>query len=129
VTALAGLAVSARYRLLLLAPAIGRVAPILAAAWLPPATPGQGLGAAFVGSLSRWAGLAHVAGGVALAAWLLGPWGVAIAAAAWGAAMLWAGFATARLGGLTGDVLGAVVELTELGVLLSGVAAIQRGLI
>jgi cobalamin synthase len=70
-----------------------------------------------------------VAGGVGLAAWLLGPWGVAIAATAWGAAMLWAGFAAVRLGGLTGDVLGAVVELAELGVLLGGAAAIQRGLI
>lgn len=129
VTALAGLALSVRYRLLVLAPVIGRVAPTLAGAWLPPATPGQGLGAAFVASVSRWAGLAHVAGGVGLAAWLLGPWGVAIAAAAWGAAMLWAGFAAVRLGGLTGDVLGAAVELAELGVLLGGAAAIQRGLI
>lgn len=129
VTALAGLSAPARYRLLVLAPVIGRVTPILAGAWLPPATPGQGLGAAFVASLSRWAGLAHVVGGVALAAWLLGPWGVAIAAAAWGAAMLWAGLAAIRLGGLTGDVLGAVVELAELGVLLGGAAAIHRGLI
>ena len=49
-----------RLRVLVLAPVIGRVAPLLAGAWLAPATPGQGLGAAFAAGLSRWAGPAHV---------------------------------------------------------------------
>ncbi|HKW91106.1 MAG TPA: adenosylcobinamide-GDP ribazoletransferase, partial [Methylomirabilota bacterium] len=64
-----------------------------------------------------------------LATWLLGPWGLAIAAAAWAAALFWAVLATRRMGGLTGDLLGAVVELTELVALLGGAAADHRGLI
>jgi adenosylcobinamide-GDP ribazoletransferase len=127
VTALAALSTSLRLRVLVLAPVIGRVAPLLAGAWLAPATPGQGLGAAFAARLSRWAGPAHVVAGGALAAWLLGIWGMAVAAAAWSAALLAAGFVARRLGGLTGDVLGAVVEVAELGALLGAAAAAHRG--
>jgi adenosylcobinamide-GDP ribazoletransferase len=127
VTALASLSTSVRLRVLVLAPGIGRVAPLLAGAWLAPATPGQGLGAAFAAGLSRWAGPAHVVAGVALAGWLLGIWGAAIAALAWSVALLAAGFVARRLGGLTGDVLGAVVEVAELGTLLGAAAAAHRG--
>jgi len=127
VTALASLSTSVRLRVLVLAPGIGRVAPLLAGAWLAPATPGQGLGATFAAGLSRWAGPAHVVAGGALAAWLLGIWGAAIAAVAWSVALLAAGFVARRLGGLTGDVLGAVVEVAELGTLLGAVAAAHRG--
>jgi len=127
VTALTGLSPSVRLRALVLAPVIGRVTPLLAGAWLTPATPGQGLGAAFAAGLSRWAGLAHVGAGCALAAWLLGVAGVVVAAAAWGVALLAATFMARRLGGLTGDVLGAVVEVAELAALLGVAAAAHRG--
>jgi len=127
VTALGALTPSLRLRVLVLAPMIGRVTPLLVGAWLAPATPGQGLGAAFITGLSRWAGLAHVGAGCALAAWLLGAGGVAVAAAAWGAALLGGAFVARRLGGLTGDVLGAVVEVAELGVLLGAAATAHRG--
>jgi adenosylcobinamide-GDP ribazoletransferase len=106
---------------------IGRVAPLLAGAWLAPATPGQGLGAAFAAGLSRWAGPAHVVVAGALAAWLLGIGGLAVAAAAWSLALLAAAFVARRLGGVTGDVLGAVVEVAELGTLLGAAAAAHRG--
>jgi adenosylcobinamide-GDP ribazoletransferase len=127
VTALGSLSTSVRLRVLVLAPGIGRVAPLLAGAWLAPATPGQGLGAAFAAGLSRWAGPAHVVAAGALAAWLLGIWGAAIAAVAWSVALLVAGFVARRLGGLTGDVLGAVVEVAELGTLLGAAVAAHRG--
>ncbi len=127
VTALAALSVSLRLRVLVLAPVIGRVAPLLAGAWLAPATPGQGLGAAFAAGLSRWAGPAHVVVAGALAAWLLGIGGLAVAAAAWSLALLAAAFVARRLGGVTGDVLGAVVEVAELGTMLGAAAAAHRG--
>jgi adenosylcobinamide-GDP ribazoletransferase len=129
VTAVADLSGPVRARLLVLAPVVGRAAPLLVGAWLRPATPGEGLGAAFAAGLSRWAGPLAGLGSLALGTALLGPWGAAIAAAGWGAAGLWAGFAARRLGGLTGDVLGAVVELAELGVLLAGAAVVRRGLL
>ena len=118
-----------RGRLLFLAPAIGRVAPLLAGAWLRPATPGQGLAGVFAAGLSRWAGPVHAVVGLALATWLLGPWGAAIAAGALGLALLAASFAALRFGGITGDVLGAVIELGELTVVLLGVIAAHRGLL
>lgn len=129
VTTVADLSGPIHLRLLVLAPVVGRVAPLLVGAWLRPATPGEGLGAAFVAGLSRWASPLAGLAGLALGAALLGPWGVVIAGAAWSAAVLWAGFAARRLGGLTGDVLGAVVEIAELGVLLAGAAVVRRGLL
>jgi adenosylcobinamide-GDP ribazoletransferase len=129
VASLSEVAAATRGRLLLLVPAIGRVAPLLAGAWLRPATPGQGLAAAFAAGLSGWAGSTNAAVGLALATWLLGPWGAAIAAGALVVALLAAFLAARRLDGITGDVLGAVVELAELIVVLLGVTAAHRGLL
>ena len=129
VTALADLPDPVRGRLLILAPVVGRAAPLMVGGWLRPATPGEGLGAAFVSGLSRWAGPLWALGGILLAGALLGPWGSGIPALAWVAVILVAAFAARRLGGLTGDVLGAVVELAELCALLAGAALVRRGLL
>lgn len=129
VMSLAELAPPIRDRFLLLAPIVGRVTPLLAGAWLRPATPGQGLGGAFAAGLSHWAGPVHAVVGLALASWLLGSWGAAIASGALALALLSASFAAHRLGGITGDVLGAVVELGELSVVLLGVVGAHRGLL
>jgi cobalamin synthase len=42
---------------------------------------------------------------------------------------LWSAFLARRLGGLTGDALGAGVELGELSVLVAGAGLAHRGLI
>lgn len=125
--AVSELAGPARARVLLLAPLVGRVAPLLVGGWLRPATPGQGLGAAFVAGLSRWSGPLWAVAGLFLAWAVLGPVGPLLVLAGLSGALLVALGASRRLGGVTGDVLGAVVEIAELGVLLAGAAALRRG--
>ncbi|MBI2526140.1 MAG: adenosylcobinamide-GDP ribazoletransferase [Candidatus Rokubacteria bacterium] len=123
VTALAELPGEARWRALLLAPVAGRLSPLVAAACFRAATPGAGAGGAFMVSLSPWAAAAGLVATGLLAAWLFGlPGALAVAAALVGV-LLWSGFLSSRLGGLTGDVLGAGVELAELGTLLALAAA------
>ena len=116
-----------RGRVLLLAPVIGRLAPLLVGACFAPATPGEGAGAGFVEALPRWAGVAHLALAAGLAAALLGPGGCVLLAAGLAAAFAWSALLARRLGGVTGDVLGACVELAELGALLAAAALAHRG--
>lgn len=127
-SALAALPDSARAPILVLAPAVGRVTPLIAGAWLRPATPGQGMGASFVAALPRAAGPAGLAAALAVAWPWLGVAGLAIVA---GAAAIGVGVSAAlarRVGGVTGDVLGAGVELTEAAALVVGASCVHRGL-
>jgi adenosylcobinamide-GDP ribazoletransferase len=127
--ALAELPPHLRWRALLFAPMVGRFAPVLLARVCAPATPDHGQGSAFMKAVTRWT---FVFGGaliVAVPGLLLWPWGLAVTAA--GLAVAWGGarFFSSRLGGLTGDGLGASVELTELVILLAtaAVARLQLG--
>jgi cobalamin 5'-phosphate synthase/cobalamin synthase len=117
--ALSGLPWPLRAKALLLAPAAGRLAPLVLARTCEPATPGRGSGAAFMERVTSWA---LAIGGVVVAiasVAILWPWG--LAAAGTGLAVSWAvgRYFSARLGGLTGDGLGAGVELAELAVLMA----------
>jgi adenosylcobinamide-GDP ribazoletransferase len=127
--ALSGTPASARAPILLLAPAVGRLAPLLVGPHVRPATPGQGLGAAFLAALPRAAWPVWLAVLLVLAWLLLGPVGAlmatgALVAGAGGAVVL-----ARRLGGLTGDALGAGVELSELAWLVLGASCAHRDLI
>jgi adenosylcobinamide-GDP ribazoletransferase len=121
IVAVAELVPDARRAVLLAAPSIGRAAPPVLARLFPAARP-EGQGAAFragVGPLG--AALAAALGAlVALAA--LGAAGLAVMALALTVAAAAARFVTGRLGGLTGDVLGAAVEVAELTALLAVIA-------
>ncbi len=117
-----------RASVLLLAPLVGRTAPLLAGAWLRAATPGLGLGAGFVAGLSRWAGACWAVATLLVAWTLLGSGGIVLVVAGLGGAAAVAFGASQRLGGVTGDVLGAVVEVAELGVLVAGTALRRSGL-
>lgn len=103
---------------LLLAPVWARWL-ILPAARLPLARPG-GMGASFASGMSRWDLLPALVLPLLLTAvtglsqWLVWPAAAAAAAAAWFVTRL----AIARLGGVTGDVFGALIELSELAFLL-----------
>ena len=121
VAAVAELPPSVRWRVLLVAPAIARVAPpVLARLFGAARTEGQG--AAFVGSVSRLGAALAVAIALLAAFVALGPAGVVAMALALGAVVAAAAFLARRLGGLTGDVLGAAVEGAELVVLLTVLA-------
>jgi adenosylcobinamide-GDP ribazoletransferase len=120
--ALADLPPAAHPRVLLLAPVVGRLAPLVAAASFGAATPGRGVGAWFLGGLPRWAAPVDLLAALGLAAALLGAAGLLLALGGLAMALAWSAFFARRLGGITGDVLGAGVEIGELAVLLAGVS-------
>jgi adenosylcobinamide-GDP ribazoletransferase len=120
---------AARGRLLLVAPVFGRLVPLLIAPRFRPAKPNDGSGAAFLRALSPWAGLVHLAAVAVFSAWLLGPWGPAMMLASLLVALLWTAFLADRFGGITGDVLGSVIELSELAILLEGASLAHSGAI
>jgi adenosylcobinamide-GDP ribazoletransferase len=100
--------------------ALGRAAP-LALAWLPYARPGSGSGRTLTDAPPwlRAGGLA-VAGALATAAF---GWDALVVAGAALASVLLVGTTAKRtFGGVTGDVLGAGVEVTTIGALLAAVA-------
>jgi adenosylcobinamide-GDP ribazoletransferase len=121
IVALAELSPAARWRVLLAAPAVGRAAPPLLACLLPAAR-ADGHGAAFAAGVGKGgAGLAAALGAlVALVA--LGEAGLAVAALGLVVAVGGARLVAGRVGGLTGDVLGAAVEGAELTALLAVIA-------
>lgn len=126
--ALAVLPDPARASILVLAPAIGRTTPLIAGALARPATPGQGLGAPFLAALPPAAAPVWLAGELVIAWALLGAIGLAIVAVAAAIGLGAINVLARRLGGLTGDVLGAGVELSELAALVAGVSCVHRGL-
>jgi adenosylcobinamide-GDP ribazoletransferase len=130
--------------LLLRAGAVAALAPSAALAALPaahalsravavavmtrfPAAGETGLGASYVLALSRRRALLGVVAGLVVATALLGVTAVWAAAVAALAAAWLARLATRRLGGVSGDVLGAVQQLGEVVVLLAAVAAVTAG--
>lgn len=109
---LASLTPSVRWRVLVTAPVLGRLAPVLLARLCPAARP-EGAGHAFTRALEpAGAGVASVVA-VAVALGLLGWAGAVLGLMAAAAAAGFALYLRRRLGGLTGDCLGALVEGTE----------------
>jgi adenosylcobinamide-GDP ribazoletransferase len=118
IVALSGLDPSVRWRALLVAPAVGRAtSPLLARLHAPARADGQG--AAFVREVGPGAAAVAVAVAIVVAGVMLGGCGLAAAAVAFLAAVAGARALAGRLGGITGDVLGAAVEGAELAVLLT----------
>jgi adenosylcobinamide-GDP ribazoletransferase len=111
--ALASLPAARLWPAVLLMPLAGRAALVIHMALLPYARP-SGLGAIFYRRNTRgaalWAAgvLAVVAGG------LLGAWGLAIWAACVAVVLVLSAYVHRKIGGATGDTLGAVCEVVEI---------------
>jgi len=118
IAAVAELPPAVRWRALLLVPAAGRATPALLAALFPPAR-AEGHGAAFRAGARLSAAPIALAVGLVVGAAALGSAGLVAAAAAVVAALALASFMVARLSGITGDVLGAAIEVAELAALLT----------
>jgi adenosylcobinamide-GDP ribazoletransferase len=116
--ALSELPPEARWRALVTAPVVARATPALLGRWFRAAR-ADGQGALFAAGLDRAAAPAALAVAVAVAVGVLGWLGVVALGVGVGAAMAAGAFLARRVGGITGDVLGAGVEVTELAVLLT----------
>jgi adenosylcobinamide-GDP ribazoletransferase len=120
--AVAALAPAAALAALPAAHALSRAAAVAAMTALPAAGD-TGLGASYALALSRRRALAGAAAGLGIALALLGLPALVAAAAAALATLALGRLATRRVGGVTGDVLGAVQQLGEILVLLVAAAA------
>jgi adenosylcobinamide-GDP ribazoletransferase len=124
IAALASLPSPLAWRSLLVSPVVGRLGPLVLARLCPSARE-DGTGHAFALSAGMPALALAVAVATAVGAGALGGWGllpVALVAAMAGA---FAVYLRARLGGLTGDCLGALVEAGEAGT-LTAIAALAH---
>jgi adenosylcobinamide-GDP ribazoletransferase len=124
--AVAALAPAAALAALPAAHALSRAAAVAAMTALP--TAGEtGLGASYVLALSRRRALAGAAAGLAVALALLGLPALLAAGGAGLAAVALGRLAVRRIGGVTGDVLGAIQQLGEILILLVAVAVVSTG--
>lgn len=110
-----------RGRSLLVVPAIARATPPLLARLFPPAR-SEGLGAAFAGSVDWWAALVALAIALAMALAALHALGALVFVIAAACAAGITSFVAVRVSGITGDVLGAAIEIAELAGLLTASA-------
>ena len=107
-----------RWRVLLVTPIVGRATPPMLAALFPPARTG-GQGAGFIGGVRALGAGAAAVAGLVLAVAMLGLAGAVASLVAYAVAVATGQLLSRRLGGITGDVLGAAVELSELAVRLT----------
>jgi adenosylcobinamide-GDP ribazoletransferase len=118
VGALAEVSPPHRWRVLVVAPVIGRAIPVVLARLFPPARP-DGQGADFRRGLRPLAGPLALGVATLVALGVLGAVGVVAMGVAALVSVAFASVMVRRLNGITGDVLGAAVELAELAVLLT----------
>jgi adenosylcobinamide-GDP ribazoletransferase len=118
IAAVAELVAPTRWRALLVTPVIARALPPLLGRLHPPARP-AGQGAMFLHALPARAAPIALGTALVVAAAGLGVAGIAALGAGTLAAVALTRFLAGRLGGITGDVLGAAVETAELTSLLT----------
>lgn len=127
VSSLATLGPAQGFAALVGAHALGRAGAV-ALLGIAPAATGDGLGSEFADSVTARAVAVGVLGGVLIGAAALGLW-LPLAAAAVGVGVLACGvLAWRKIGGVSGDVLGAAEQIGETAVLLVAAVLARRGI-
>jgi adenosylcobinamide-GDP ribazoletransferase len=126
VSALASLDGSMAVAILPAAHALSRAACAGLLGWVPPAVD-EGLGAAYASAVTRRRALRTIGSGLLIGLALLGPWvfPAAILAGLGAGAVGWLGMR--KLGGVTGDLLGAAQQAAESLVVIFGAAGAANG--
>lgn len=128
VTLLTAVPQSARWWVLLLTPFAGRSALLLMMAVIPYARTEGGLAAIFYAHRSRY-DIVWIMVALAAIGWLVSGWaGLTAGLASFAFVLLLTAYVHAKIGGFTGDTLGAACELTELIPAMVCVIWIYRGL-
>jgi adenosylcobinamide-GDP ribazoletransferase len=126
ISALATLGAAQGLAALVTAHAVGRAAAVVTMRAAPVASD-EGLGAAYAARVTNRQAMVAACVGVAVAVLAMLEWGVLacaiVALAAWGTAHL----AIRKIGGITGDVLGAIEQVSECAVLLLASALVFKG--
>ena len=121
IVAVAELTPTVRWRALIAVPTLARAVPAVLGRGFPAARPG-GQGAAFLAGVGRLAAPIALLVALLVCVLTLRVAGVTALVAGLFVALAAAWFENRRLGGLTGDVLGAAIELAELAALLTVLA-------
>ncbi len=119
-SAILSLPQAGRMWILLLFPCLSRWAVVLAME-LFPYIRSEGIGIPFLNNTHRWQVAFALSVTIIAALVIAGPAGLALAAVASMVAWSVGAWASRHLGGVTGDVYGAVIEVSEVAVLLVGV--------
>lgn len=99
---------------LIVMPLAGRCAIVLTMACLPYARPGEGLGRLFYSPSTRWAALWAMVVLAAVLSWIGWHLALPVLVAVALTVLLFSLWCRSKIGGATGDTLGAACELTEL---------------
>jgi adenosylcobinamide-GDP ribazoletransferase len=105
--------------------ALSRAASVAAMGLFAPIE--EGLGASYTRALTSWRVVAGAALGTAIAAAFLRVWVLPAIIVAAAVTLILGALARRKIGGINGDVLGAIQQLAEAGVLLTVVAVLARG--
>lgn len=104
---------------------LGRATAVAAMSTAPRAA-GEGLGAEYIAASTPWRRIVAVAVAIAIAALAIGVWVAPAVGAAAFAGLIVVILAVRRIGGLSGDVLGAIEQVAETAVLVVVAAAAHR---
>lgn len=125
VSVITGLDAMSAVAALIAAHSLGRAAAVGAMSIGPAAA--DGLGAGYARGVSRRQIAVAITTGVTISAVAIGVWAIAAVAVAGIGALSVIRYARRRVGGITGDILGAVEQIAEMGVLLVAIAIVHNG--